>query len=111
MVTAPRRHRGVMGSGTDAGAVRLRTIERAERRDRPAFWYDEAGQPRRDVEAVAGVLAEQGYDLDAITGWFTEPNHGLPGRAAPVDLLPDHVGRVLALACSDRPSGRPALQV
>jgi len=85
----------------------LQTVERGERRDRPAFWYDAAGAPRDDVEAVASVLADQGYDLDAITGWFTAPNPGLPGRAAPVDLLPAHLGRVLALAGSDRPCGRP----
>ncbi|MDN4163419.1 hypothetical protein [Nocardioides abyssi] len=96
-----------MTSGTDTGVVRLRTIDRGDRRDRPAFWYDEAGAPRGDVEAVAEVLADQGYDLDAITGWFIEPNAGLPGRAAPVDLLPAHIGRVLALAGSDRPCGRP----
>ncbi len=96
-----------MTSGTQAGPVRLRTLAREDRRDRPAFWYDEAGAPRDDVEAVAEVLAHQGYDLDAITGWFTRPNAGLPGTAAPVDLLPTHVGRVLALAGSDRPCGRP----
>lgn len=94
---------GLASSG--AGTVALRTVERGERRDRPAFWYDDAGTPRDDVEAVAAVLADQGYDLDAIAGWFTEPNPGLPGRAAPVDLLPAHVGRVLALAGSDRPCG------
>ncbi|MBC9733279.1 hypothetical protein [Nocardioides marmotae] len=94
-----------MDSGT-ARPVTLTAVERGDRRDRPAFWYDEAGAPRDDVEAVACVLAEQGYDLDAITGWFVRPNPGLPGRAAPVDLLPAHVGRVLALAGSARPSGR-----
>ncbi|MDN4174212.1 hypothetical protein QWY28_14710 [Nocardioides sp. SOB77] len=96
-----------MDSGTQGGTVALRTIERGERRERPAFWYDEAGALRDDVTAVASVLADQGYDLDAIAGWFTEPNAGLPGRAAPVDLLPAHVGRVLALAGSARPCGRP----
>ncbi|WP_435747531.1 Rv2175c family DNA-binding protein [Nocardioides sp. SYSU DS0663] len=64
-------------------------------------------QTREDVQAVVEVLADQGYDRDAIDAWLRSSNPALPGQAAPVDLLPTHLGRVLELAGSARPCGRP----
>ena len=62
---------------------------------------------RVDVRTVAEVLVEQGYDRDSIDAWLDAPNPALPGRAAPSDLLPEHLGRVLELAWSARPCGHP----